>query len=307
MARPYWSGRIQISLVSFGVNIFVATETKSQISFHQISRSTGERVRHQKVLQSSVDSPDEGPATTVAKDEIVKGYEYRKGEYVIIEPSELENLRVPSKHTIDVTQFVDQKELCLEYVEKPYFVVPEDDSQVEAFAVVQKALQKTGKIAIGKVAFAGRENLFAISAADSNGLGGMMAYTLRYPAELRKQSDYFREIKQSEINEESLELAESLISKKSSKFDLSKFEDGYEMAVKELVEAKIRHLPIPQDEAVQPGKGKVVNLMDALRKSLGSDEAASSKKKPAASAKPEAAKGIGLVKSSKTAPKRKSA
>jgi DNA end-binding protein Ku len=307
MARPYWSGRIQISLVSFGVNIFVATESKSQISFHQISRSTGERVRHQKVSQSAIDSPEEGPTATVGKDEIVKGYEYRKGEYVIIEPSELENLRVPSKHTIDVTQFVDQKDLSPEYVEKPYFIIPEDDSQAEAFAVVQKALQKTGKIAIGKIAFAGRENLFAISAADSKTLGGMMGYTLRYPNELRKQSDYFREINEAAVSEESLELAESLIAKKSSKFDLSKFVDGYEVAVRELVEAKIQHLPIPKDEGAPQTKGKVINLMDALRKSIGSDEGERLKKKPVASEKPQTKKGIGLVKSSKTTPKRKSA
>jgi DNA end-binding protein Ku len=307
MPRPYWSGRIQISLVSFGVNLFVATEAKSQISFHQISRSTGERVRHQKVLQSSIDAPEEGPTATVGKDEIVKGYEYRKGEYVIIEPSELENLRVPSKHTIDISQFVNINELGLEYIEKPYFVVPEDDGQAEAFAVVQRALQKTGKVAIGKIAFSGRENLLAISAADSVALGGMMAYTLRYPNELRKQSDYFRDVKGVEISQESLELAESLINKKSAKFDLSKFEDGYEVAVRELVDAKVRHLPMPKDEVAQPQRGNVVNLMDALRKSVGSAEPGGSKKKLAASVKAEASKGIGLVKSSKTAVKRKSA
>src|SRR5579864_3739728 len=119
MARPYWSGRIQVSLVSFGVQLFVATESKSQISFHQISRSTGERIRHQKVLQSAVDSDSETAGAAVGKDEIVKGYEYRKGEYVIVEPSELENLKVPSKHTIEVSQFVTMDELRPEYIEKP--------------------------------------------------------------------------------------------------------------------------------------------------------------------------------------------
>jgi DNA end-binding protein Ku len=134
-----------------------------------------------------------------------------------------------------------------------------------------------------------------------------MGYTLRYASELRKQSDYFRDIKESEVNEESRELAESLIAKKSSKFDLSKFVDGYEVAVRELVDAKIKHLPVPQDEGAPPTKGKVINLMDALRKSIGSDEAERSKKKPVTSEKSEPKKGIGLVKSSKTAPKRKSA
>src|ERR1700750_3050670 len=164
MARPYWSGQIQISLVSFGVKLFVATEAKSEIRFHQISRSTGERVRHQKVLSSALeDNPGEA-ANPVEKEEIVKGYEHRKGEYVIIEPKELEQLRVPSKHSISVTQFVDLNEIGPEYMEKPYFIVPEDDVQTEAFAVVRRALKKTKKAALGKIAFGGREHVFAITA-----------------------------------------------------------------------------------------------------------------------------------------------
>lgn len=305
MARPYWSGRIQVSLVSFGVQLFVATESKSQISFHQISRSTGERIRHQKVLQSAVDSGEETTGAAVAKDEIVKGYEYRKGEYVIVEPSELENLKVPSKHTIDVTQFVTIDELRPEYIEKPYFVAPENDSQLEAFAVIRKALQKSGKVAIGKVTFAGRENILALRAAGDEVSGGLMAYTLRFPNELRSERDYFRDLKGVEINEESLELAEALIAKKSTKLDLSKFEDGYEVAVKQLIDAKVNNMPVPKDEVVEP-RGKVVNLMDALRKSIGSAENGSSKK-PVASVKADSKKGIGLVKPAKTAAKRKTA
>jgi DNA end-binding protein Ku len=310
MARPYWSGRIQVSLVSFGVQLYVATESKSQISFHQISRSTGERIRHQKVLASAAESDSEVAGAAVGKDEIVKGYEYRKGEYILIEPSELENLKVPSKHTIDVSQFVTMDELRPEYVEKPYYVVPENDGQAEAFAVVRKALQKSGKVAIGKVSFAGRENIIAIRPAGDDAHGGMMAYTLRYSNELRKEQDYFRDLKAVEINEESLELAEALIAKKSTKLDLSKFEDGYEVAVKELIEAKVNNLPVPKDEVAEP-KGKVVNLMDALRKSLGGAESDSSKrvpKKPVASEKTDSKKGIGLVKpSSKATAKRKTA
>jgi DNA end-binding protein Ku len=309
MARPYWSGRIQVSLVSFGVQLFTATESKNQISFHQISRSTGERVRHQKVLESSVDKSSDGPAVAVEKDEIVKGYEYKKGLYIIIEPSELENLKVPSKHTIDVTQFVEADELLPEYIEKPYFVVPEKDS-VEAFTVIRKALQKTGRVAIGKVSFAGRENVIAVRAAGDGENGGMMAYTLRYESELRNESDYFRDIKAVEVNEESLELAESLIAKRSAKLDLSKFEDGYEVAVKELVEAKLNHLPVPKDEEAEPSRGKVVNLMDALRKSIEGKESSPARgaKKPAASVKTDSKKGIGLVKpSSKATAKRKTA
>jgi DNA end-binding protein Ku len=309
MARPYWTGRIQVSLVSFGVQLFVATESKSAISFHQISRSTGERIRHQKVLQSAVDSGEEMAGAAVGKDEIVKGYEHRKGEYIIIEPSELENLKVPSKHTIDVSQFVEMDELLPEYIEKPYFVVPENDGQAEAFAVIRKALQKSGKVAIGKVSFAGRENVIAVRPAGDDAHGGMMAYTLRYSSELRSERDYFKDLKAVEINEESLELAESLIAKKTAKLDLSRFEDGYEVAVKALIDAKVNNLPVPKDEVAQP-TGKVVNLMDALRKSLGGADSSSGKrapKKPAASEKAEPKKGIGLVKSSKSAPKQKTA
>jgi DNA end-binding protein Ku len=310
MARPYWSGRIQVSLVSFGVQLYVATESKNQISFHQISRSTGERIRHQKVLASAAESDSEVAGAAVGKDEIVKGYEYRKGEYILIEPSELENLKVPSKHTIDVSQFVTMDELRPEYVEKPYYVVPENDSQVEAFAVVRKALQKSGKVAIGKVSFAGRENIIAIRPGGDDAHGGMMAYTLRYSNELRNEQDYFRDLKSVEINEESLELAEALIAKKSTKLDLSKFEDGYEVAVKELIEAKVNKMPVPKDEGAAPS-GKVVNLMDALRKSLSGAESGSGKgvpKKPVASVKADSKKGIGLVKPpSKTPAKRKTA
>jgi DNA end-binding protein Ku len=310
MARPYWTGRIQVSLVSFGVQLFVATESKNQISFHQISRSTGERVRHQKVLQSAVDSDSENVGPAVGKDEIVKGYEYRKGEYIIIEPTELENLRVPSKHTIEINQFVGLNEVLPEYIEKPYFVVPENDSQAEAFAVIRKALQESGKLAIGKVSFAGREHIVAIRPAGDEAHGGMMAYTLRYSNELRNEREYFRDLQKVEINQESLELAETLIAKKSTKLDLSKFEDGYEVAVKELVQAKVNKQPVPKDEVEQP-RGNVVNLMDALRKSLGGADSDSGKrlpKKPAASVKEESKKGIGLVKpSSKASTKRKTA
>lgn len=314
MARPYWSGQIQISLVSFGVKLFVATESKSEIRFHQISRSTGERVRHQKVLSSALeDSPSEA-ANPVAKDEIVKGYEYRKGEYVIIEPKELEQLRVPSKHSISVTQFVDLSDLSPEYMEKPYFLVPEDDVQAEAFAVVRTALKRTKKAALGKIAFSGREHVFAITAAEDDELGGMMGYTMRYQEELRDPAEYFKEIKKVAVNEDSLELAMELIKRKAAKFNPAEFKDGYEIAVRELVEAKIQNAPIPQDEVAAPRRAQVVNLMDALRKSVGAGEEtapATARKKPSGSvkaSKSETKQGITLVKEPKSGSgKRKSA
>jgi DNA end-binding protein Ku len=314
MARPYWSGQIQISLVSFGVKLFVATEAKSDIHFHQIDRKTGERVRHQKVLASAIENdPDEAADSdeVVGRSQIVKGYEYSKGQYVTIEPEELEHLRVPSKHTMEVTQFVDREQLPPEFFEKPYFVVPENDAQTEAFTTVRQALEDTGKAAISKIAFGGREHVVAIVPAGSEAHGGMMAYTMRYAAELRDPAEYFQDIKKTKVSSDSLALAKELIKRKAKPFDPSKFVDGYEVAVKELVEAKLKHAPVPREESPAPAKGKVINLMDALRKSVSGDS------QPA---KKTAAKkhGLALVKGavkkqthhaakSKATPKRKSA
>lgn len=312
MARPYWSGQVQISLVSFGVKLYVATESKSEIRFHQISRKTGERVRHQKVAASAVeDNPGEA-AEALDKDDIVKGYEYRKGEYVVIEPKELEELRIPSKHAIEVSQFVDLDDLTPEYMEKPYFIVPEDEVQTEAYAVVRAALKKSKKAALGKIAFGGREHVFAITATDDDKLGGMMGYTMRYQDELRDPSEYFKDIKKVSLNGDSLELALELIKRKAAKFDPGKFRDQYEAAVRELVEAKIQHLPVPKEEEATPSRGQVINLMDALRKSVSEKEAEETpgKKKPSSSVRPAASKekkGISLVKSAKASSKRKSA
>jgi DNA end-binding protein Ku len=308
MPRPYWTGQIQISLVSFTVKLFVATESKGEIRFHQISRKTGERVRHQKVLASAIDQAPDEASDPVAKDDIVKGYEYAKGQYVTIEPEEIEHLRVPSKHTVEITQFVDLSDLAPEYLEKPYFVIPENDLQAEAFAVVRRALEKTRRAALGKIAFGGREHVLAITAAPD---GGMMAYTMRYQEELRDPAEYFRDIKKVAINEDSLELAETLIKKKAAKFDPSKFVDGYEAALKELVEAKVHNAPIPKDEAQPATRNNVVNLMDALRRSLDNKEAASAgpgKKSP--KSVPATKEGIALIKgqsAAKHATKRKSA
>jgi DNA end-binding protein Ku len=293
MARPYWSGQIQISLVSFGVKLFVATEAKSDIRFHQIDRATGERVKHQKVLASAVERDPDEAADPVEKSQIVKGYEYSKGQYVTLEPDELAHLRVPSKHTMEVTQFVDEADLSPEFFEKPYFAVPENDAQTEAFLTVRKALIETKKIGLSKIAFAGREHVVAIAPAGTDHHGGLMVYTMRYAAELRNPADYFRDVKETAINTDSLDLAKELIKRKAGKFDASKFVDGYEAAVKELVEAKLQHVAIPKDEAPAPARGKVINLMDALRKSVSSD----AKPFKTDDKKPAAKKGPTLVKS----------
>jgi len=295
-ARPYWSGHIQISLVSFAVKLFTATESMNEIRFHQLDRKTGERVKYQKVSSSS--SSEE---SKVEKTDIVKGYEYSKGQYVMIEPEEIENLRIPSRHTLEVSQFVNAHEVDPAYFEKPYFVVPDGDAQAEAFAVVRRALQMQKKIALGKIAFGGREHLVAIAPPSDDNLAGMMAYTMRYAEELRNPASYFAEIKPVAVEADQLSLAEELIKRKSGKFDPQKFKDEYEVALRAMVEAKVKHAPVPRDEPAAASSGKVISLMDALRKSVQpAEEAAPPKKAPtrsvAAKAAPAAKKGIALVK-----------
>lgn len=262
MARPFWSGNIQISLVSFGVNLFPATEAKSEIHFHQINRKSGERVRHQKVSSEE--------AVPVENEDIVKGYEYTKGEYVQIEPEEIANLRIPSKHTLDLQQFVNISELDFAMFEKPYFVTPDNDGQAEAFSVVRKALADTHKAGIGKIAMSGREHVIAITVPADESLPGLMAYVLRFAAELRDPADYFADIKAPAIDAESLQLAKELIKRRTAKFEPSKFTDQYEAALREMIDAKMKHLPLPkEDKPVR--RGKVINLMDALRRSVDPD------------------------------------
>ena len=306
-ARPYWSGQVRISLVSFGVKLFPATEAKSEIRFHQLSRKTGERVKYQKVSHDQ-SGESRGP---VQQSEIVKGYEYQKGQYIQIEPHEIENLRIPSRKTLEVTQFVDIEEVSPEFFEKPYFCVPENDAQGEAFAVVRKALQETKKVALGKIAFGGREHLVGIQSPTDDSLPGMMAYVMRYEEELRKPTEYFVDIKKVSIDDDQLSLAKELIQRKAAKFAPEKFKDEYEAALRAMVEAKVANAPDVEEEVEAPKAGKVVSLMDALRRSVANDEAPAAPKKAAGKASAaESKQGIALVapeKAAKTAKSRKSA
>jgi DNA end-binding protein Ku len=269
--RPYWSGQLKVSLVSFGIQLYPAVNSKSGVTFHQIDRASGQRIRHQKVVGDA-----ESDKEPVDNSEIVKGYEYSKGKYIAIEPDEISKLRIETKKVIDVQQFVDVKELPPAIFEKPYFVVPEDKQSPDAFAVVRKAMEQAGKAAIGEIAFGGREHLVAI-AVPPDGSAGLMAYMLRYSEELRKSEDYFSEIANIEkVDKKQLAMATQLIEAYSHPFDLDAFKDDYEAALHELIDAKRKNLPLPEEEET-PRTTKVINLMDALRESV------SKAKKPVAS------------------------
>lgn len=286
-ARPYWSGQLKISLVSFGIQLYPATSSQSGVTFHQIDRASGERIRHLNVID------DNQP---VENSEIVKGYEYTKGKYLIVEPDEIANLRIETKNVIDVQQFVDSEELPLALFEKPYFVVPESKESPDAFAVVRKAMEETGKAAIGEIAFGGREHLVAITVPSDHSEPGLMAYLLRYGEELRDSREYFSQIpaaSQNHIDKKQLAMATQLIEAYSHPFNLDAFKDDYEAALRELIEAKQKNAPLPLEE--NKGKpAKVINLMDALRQSV------SKVKRPVASER----RGSSRAGSSKAEPKK---
>jgi len=259
--RPYWSGQFKVSLVSFGIQLFPATNPQSGVTFHQIDRDSGERIRHLDV---------NGDNQPVENAEIVKGYEYSKGKYLIVEPDEIANLRIATRNVIDVQQFVALDELPPALFEKPYFVVPEPKESPEAFVVFRNAMKQTGKAAIGEIAFGGREHLVAVAVPPGDSSAGLMAYTLRYQEELRDSSDYFSEIpgeRSLHIDKKQLAMATQLIEAYAEPFNLDAFKDDYEAALRELIEAKQKNVPLPlAEERARPTK--VINLMDALRQSV---------------------------------------
>jgi DNA end-binding protein Ku len=255
--RPFWTGQLRISLVSFGIQLFPATNNTSEISFHQIDRKSHQRVHHLNVVNG--DQP-------VDNAEIVKGYEYSKGKYVIVEPEEVKQLRLETQRAIDVAQFVDSKELPPYLFEKPYFVVPDPRGSIDAYAVFREAMAQADKVAIGEIAFGGREHLVAIAPAPGKNARGMMVYTLRYAEELRDAKTYFGSIQNHAIDKKQMALANELIRAQSAPFHLEDFKDDYEAALRELIEAKRKERPLPLAE--EKPRAKVINLMDALKRSV---------------------------------------
>jgi DNA end-binding protein Ku len=289
VGRPFWSGQLKISLVSFGIRLYPAINPRSGVTFHQIDRDTGQRVHHRNVVDD--DEPVENA-------EIVKGYEYRKGKYIAIDPGEIRKLRIPTKSVIEIHQLASMTEIPFALFEKPYFVVPSPRESPDAFIVIRKAMEQENKCALGEVAFGGREHLVAFTAAPEKEGRGMMAYTLRYAEELRAAKDYFSGIANSAIDKKQLAMATDLLRAYSKPFDLESFKDDYEDALRELVAAKEKNLPLPLEEEEAPKHPKVVGLMDALRRSLNeSQKPAVTRKRAASAAAPK--KGPMLVKGNK--------
>lgn len=275
-ARPYWKGQIRLALVSIPVEIYSATRSGATIAFNQIHEPSGKRIKYEKVV------PGIGP---VDLDDIVKGFEYSKGEYVLLDEKEIEGVRLESKKTLELTQFVDSHDIDMIYFEKPYYVVPADELAEEAFIVLREALRRSRKVGLGQLAMRGREYVVSIKACGR----GMVMETLRYADEVNKAASYFREIGDDEPDDELLDLATTLIDKKTGKFDAGDFHDRYVDALKALIEQKKKGKTLNIESADEGGSdprgGNVVDLMAALKKSIGPEsKAKSSAKKPAGKA-----------------------
>src|SRR4028119_2211692 len=256
-ARAYWKGQIRLALVSIPVEIFSATKRGASIAFNQIHEPTGKRIKYEKVV------PGVGP---VDADEIVKGFQVEKGSYVLIDDSEIESVKLESKKTLELTQFVDHDEIDVLYFEKPYYVVPADDLAEEAFIVLREALRRTKKGAIGQLALRGREYVVSLKPCGR----GIVLETLRYADEVHKAQGFFRDIGDAKPDEELLDLAETLIAKKTAPFDPSKFHDRYIEALQDLIDRKRKGKTIQtEDDTAAPAKGmNVVDLRAALKRSI---------------------------------------
>lgn len=281
-ARAYWKGFLRLSLVSIGVEIYNAIETASEITFRQIHKPSGRRISYEKVVQGigKIDNAD-----------IVKGYEVDDDTYVTLEPEEIDAVKLESKKTIDLVQFVDASDIDYRFFERPYFITPADELAAEGYVVIREALRKSGKVGLAQITIGGREWLVAISPLED----GLIMEMLRYTEELRDPADYFDEVPSIKPDKEMIDLAVQLITKKTAPFAPEKYVNHYQAALKELVQEKLkgRKIVAPHEEA-RPKGANVVDLMEALKRSIGQQSStAGSKKaeKPAkAPAKPKTSK-----------------
>ena len=274
--RPYWKGYLKLSLVSCPIALYPASSPSERVSFRQINKQTGNRLRQQlvdEVTREPVEGSDKG-----------KGYEVAKGQYLMIEDEELESIQVPSTHTIEIDTFVPAAQIDKRYFDSPYYLIPNDSVGQQAFAVIRDAMKGKGMVALGRVVMAKRERVIALE-AEGKGLLGM---TLRYPYEVRDAAGYFDEIPEVDVPSDMLKLAEHILETKAGDFDPSQFDDHYEVALVEMLRQKQTGV-VPKAEPTARPSTNVVNLMDALKKSLAQEGGSRAAKPAPAKAKKRAA------------------
>jgi DNA end-binding protein Ku len=254
-ARPYWTGFLKLSLVTIAVRLYTATTERDRVRFHQIHEPTGERVRQQLVV------PGHGP---VERDEIVKGYEYEKGHHVTVDPDDIKRLRLETTDTIDIVEFVDDIDPI--YFDTPYYLVPDGSVAEEGYRVIREALRESNKIAVGRVVINGQERTVAIRPLGT----GLLGNSVRYADEVRNPEDYFRTIAEDNVDEDQRAIMEQIIKRKTREFDPGEFHDRYQVALRELIDEKLEGKLPPQQPERKPAQ--VINLMDALKRSLAEEE-----------------------------------
>ncbi len=256
--RAMWTGQLRLSLVSFGVRLYAATESASKVQMNQLHQDCHQRVKNQTVC------PVHGP---VGRDEIVKGYEYEKDTYVIIDQEDLDAIRLESSKVIEMVQFVDEGEIDDQLVDSPYFLGPDGPVAEEGFRVIREALKRSKKVGLGKVVLFGRERLVALKPEGK----GLLLTTLRYADEVRDPKAYFEDIGNGQVEAEQVELAQEIIKRKTKKFEPSAFEDQYRGAFFEMVKRKAKgEKPVIVEEEDVPS---AFNFMEALKRSVDEAEA----------------------------------
>jgi DNA end-binding protein Ku len=272
--RANWKGYLKLSLVSCPVALFPVASTTERISFHLINRATGNRLRQQYV--------DSASGKIVERDEQARGYQIGKGEYVTLEESEIAERAIESTHTIDIESFVPRKDIDEVYFDGSYYMAPDDKVADEPFVVIREAMRKSGMVGLARVVLYGRERILMIEPRHK----GLIGTTLHYQYEIRDEKPYFDSVPDLKIPAEMLKLAEHIIDTKHGRFDPSQFQDRYQDALVELIRAKRAGRPLP---AAQEPKApsNVINLMDALRRSV---ESAKRRGSAAGSAAPAARK-----------------
>ena len=258
MARAYWKGFLRLSLVTVGVELFSAITGATRLSLHQIHKPSGKRVRYQKV------APGVGP---VDADDIVKGYEVDDDQYVLVESEELDAIKLESKRTIEMVQFVEHCEIDPRYFEKPYYVVPADNEvAAEGFAVIRDALRDSKKVGLGQMAVRGRDYVVALKPCGD----GLLLETLRYADEIVDSDKIFDEIPEINVQQDMLKLAEELIDRKSAPFKAEVFKSQYASALRDLIDEKRKggKVTTALDEDLSESGGNVIDLMEALKRSV---------------------------------------
>jgi len=269
--RANWKGFLRLSLDTCPIALYPATSESEKISFNQLNRQTGHGVKYLKV---DADTGDEVP-----NEDIVKGYELDKGQYIEVSKEELEEVAPESTRTIEIDEFVDRSDIDPRYLIRPYYIRPDGKVGHDAFAVIRETIREMDKVAIGRVVLTNREHIIALEAMDK----GLVGTLLRYPYEVRSEQEYFDQIQDVKVTKDMLDLAKHIVNQKVGRFEPEKFEDHYETALIDLINKKRAGKPITPKS--QPGATNVVDLMEALRRSVGREAAPEKAAKPAKKAK----------------------